>query len=67
MVVMLGINDIGQASPTHSPDEQVSAGDIIVGLKQLALRAHAHGIKIIGATLTPYRGAAYSASCLRQR
>jgi lysophospholipase L1-like esterase len=59
IVVLLGINDIGQAGPTVSPDEQVSADEIIMGLKQFALRAHAHGIRIIGATLTPYGGAAY--------
>jgi lysophospholipase L1-like esterase len=59
IVVLLGINDIGQAGPTVSPDEQVSADEIIVGLRQFALRAHAHGIRIIGATLTPYGGAAY--------
>jgi lysophospholipase L1-like esterase len=59
IVVMLGINDIGQASPTVHPEEQVSAEEIIGGLKQFALRAHAHGIRIIGATLAPYSGAAY--------
>jgi lysophospholipase L1-like esterase len=59
IVVLLGINDIGQASPTSHPEEQVSAEDIIVGLKQFALRAHSHGIKIVGGTLTPYAGAAY--------
>ena len=57
--MLLGINDIGQASPTTHPEEQVSAEEIIVGLKQFALRAHAHGIRIIGGTLTPYEGAAY--------
>jgi lysophospholipase L1-like esterase len=59
IVVLLGINDIGQAGPATHAEEQVSAEEIIVGLKQLALRAHAHGIRIIGGTLTPYRGAAY--------
>jgi lysophospholipase L1-like esterase len=59
IVVLLGINDIGQAGPTTHAEEQVSAEEIIVGLKQLALRAHAHGIRIIGGTLTPYGGAAY--------
>jgi lysophospholipase L1-like esterase len=58
IVVLLGINDIGQASPTRHPEEQVSAEEIIVGLKQFALRAHAHGIRIIGGTLVPYKGAA---------
>jgi lysophospholipase L1-like esterase len=59
IVVLLGINDIGQAGPATNPEEQVSAEEIIVGLKQFALRAHSRGIRIIGATLTPFRGAAY--------
>jgi lysophospholipase L1-like esterase len=59
IVMLLGINDIGQASPTSHPEEQVSAEDIIAGLRQFSLRAHSHGIKIIGGTLTPYAGAAY--------
>jgi lysophospholipase L1-like esterase len=59
IVVLLGINDIGQASPTSHPEEQVTAEDIIVGLKQFALRAHTHSIRIIAGTLTPYEGAAY--------
>jgi lysophospholipase L1-like esterase len=59
IIVLLGINDIGQAGPSTNPEEQVSAEEIIIGLKQLALRAHSHGIRIIGGTLTPYGGAAY--------
>jgi lysophospholipase L1-like esterase len=59
IIVLLGINDIGQAGAATNPEEQVSADEIIVGLEQFALRAHAHGIRIIGATLTPYGGAAY--------
>jgi lysophospholipase L1-like esterase len=59
IVVMLGINDIGHAGAGKNSQEAVSADDIIAGLKQFALRAHARGIKIIGATLNPYAGAAY--------
>jgi lysophospholipase L1-like esterase len=59
IIVLLGINDIGQASSTSHPEEQVSAEDIIVGLQQFALRAHARGIEIIAGTLTPYEGASY--------
>jgi lysophospholipase L1-like esterase len=59
IVVLLGINDIGQAGPATHPEEQVSAEEIIVGLKQFALRAHSHGIRIIAGTLTPFGGAAY--------
>jgi lysophospholipase L1-like esterase len=32
---------------------------VIAGLRQLIERAHTHGIKVIGCTLTPYEGAAY--------
>jgi lysophospholipase L1-like esterase len=55
VVVMEGINDIGGARNNPSP----SADDLIAGHKQLIDRAHARGLKIIGATLTPYDGAAY--------
>ena len=36
-----------------------SAEDLIAGHKQLIERAHAHGLRIYGATLTPFEGAAY--------
>ena len=55
VVVMEGINDIGIARSNPSP----SADDLIAGHKQLIERAHARGLKIYGATLTPYEGAAY--------
>jgi len=50
-----GINDIGQARANPSP----SAADVIAGHHQLIERAHARGLKIYGATLTPFEGAAY--------
>ena len=55
VVVMEGINDIGIARANPSP----SAEDLIAGHKQLVERAHARGLRIYGATLTPYEGAAY--------
>ncbi|WP_158790476.1 SGNH/GDSL hydrolase family protein [Granulicella sp. L60] len=59
LVIMESINDIGNAtSPTH-PRDPVTADDLIFGFTQLATRAHTHGIKVIGATLTPYVGAGY--------
>jgi lysophospholipase L1-like esterase len=48
VIVLEGINDIGAASATA---EQLIAGD-----EQLIARAHAHGVRIIGATLTPFGG-----------
>jgi lysophospholipase L1-like esterase len=58
LIIMESINDIGRATGVTPPDV-VTAADIIVGLGQLATRAHTHGIKIIGATLTPFVGAKY--------
>jgi lysophospholipase L1-like esterase len=57
VTVMLGINDIGFGM--RQPSEAVTADDVIGALRQLADRAHVHGIKVIGCTLTPYEGAAY--------
>lgn len=56
MVLMEGINDIGMSSRGGT---LVSADTIISGYRQIIARAHARGIKVIGATLTPYEGAAY--------
>jgi len=60
LVFMEGINDIGQGLRANAPaDQLVTAEDLIGGMKQVIERAHAHGMKAIGATLTPYSGAAY--------
>ena len=34
--------------------------DLIWVLQQVIDRAHAHGIKVVGCTLTPYEGAGYA-------
>jgi len=54
-IVLEGINDIGQGRENASP----SAADLIGAHKQMIERARAHGIKIYGATLTPFEGANY--------
>ena len=55
VIFMEGINDIGQARENPTP----SADDVIAAHKQIIARAHARGLKIFGATLTPFYGAAY--------
>ena len=55
VVVMEGINDIGMARAGATP----SAEDLTAAHAQLVQRAHARGIRIYGATLTPFEGAAY--------
>ncbi len=51
VIVLESINDIGNSGGL--PEQQASAGDIIVGLRQIAERVHARGLRIIGGTLTP--------------
>ncbi len=57
IVLLEGINDIGMARMFAGED--VSPDEIIAGYRQIITRAHARGIKIIGATLTPFEDAAY--------
>ncbi len=56
VIVLEGINDLGHAGSSAPPSESVTADDLIAGLKQLIERAHEKGIKIFGATLTPFEG-----------
>jgi lysophospholipase L1-like esterase len=60
LIILESINDIGHAYDPKKPYDIVSADDLITGISQLAVRAHAHGVKVFGATLTPYIGAGYS-------
>jgi lysophospholipase L1-like esterase len=55
IIVLEGINDIGIARQNPTP----TAEDLIAGHKQLIEQAHTRGLKILGATLTPFYGAAY--------
>lgn len=57
IVLLEGINDIGMGN--MFPGEHVAPEEIIAGYRQIIARAHAKGLKIIGATLTPFEGAAY--------
>lgn len=59
MIVLEGINDIGALARPNDPADAVTAEDLEQGLQQLVARAHEHGIKVFGATLTPYQGAGY--------
>lgn len=54
VILMESINDIGHPGSAALTEQTVSAEDIIAGMKQLIDRAHVHGIRIYGATLTAY-------------
>jgi lysophospholipase L1-like esterase len=51
-VIMLGTNDL--RNRPAKPEEEVTAAQMIAGLKQFALRGQPHGVKVIACTLTPF-------------
>jgi lysophospholipase L1-like esterase len=55
VTVMLGINDIGNGGARPNP----SVAELIAGHRQFIERARARGLRVYGATLTPFEGAAY--------
>jgi lysophospholipase L1-like esterase len=60
LVIFEGINDIGHAYDPNRPFDSATVEELVAGYHLLIVRAHAHGIKVFGATLTPYVGAGYS-------
>ena len=59
VIVLEGINDLGFSQLDGYRDQDVSAAQVIGGYKQLIARAHELGLRIYGATLTPYEGCGY--------
>jgi lysophospholipase L1-like esterase len=58
VVLLEGINDIGQ---TCLGNANASAEELIAGYQQLITQVHLKGLKIFGATLTPFKGAGTTA------
>lgn len=58
VIVALGINDIGWPGSTFLPTTRLpAAADVIAGYQSLIDRAHRRGVRVIGATITPFAGA----------
>lgn len=55
LIVWEGVNDIGTAPATDADQKQVAV-DIIAAYQQIITRAHADGIRVYGATITPFGG-----------
>jgi lysophospholipase L1-like esterase len=60
LIVLEGINDIGHNIKATPSDPPKTAQDLIGALQQIAVRAHAHGIRVIGATILPYENCKYA-------
>ena len=61
-LVLIGVNDMGgqhRNTPDLPADREQLQIDLKQAYRQLAERAHAHGICLIGATVTPYSGSEY--------
>jgi lysophospholipase L1-like esterase len=52
VIVVLGTNDL--RNRWRKPEEEATAPAMIAGLKQMAIRAHARGIRIFGGTIPPF-------------
>ncbi len=55
LIVFEGVNDIGTAAATPAAQQQDTA-ELITAYQQIITRAHAKGIRVYGATITPFGG-----------
>ncbi|MEU1778889.1 SGNH/GDSL hydrolase family protein [Streptomyces abikoensis] len=62
VIVLVGLNDIGFSEvdlPTYRPNPLVSVAELTAGYAELVERAHRRGVRVIGGTLLPFKGAEY--------
>jgi lysophospholipase L1-like esterase len=61
IILLEGINDITAAMRQPNPSQPFTADDLIAAYRQVIAHAHLRGIRVAGATLTPFGGSsAYS-------
>ncbi|AXC12496.1 secreted protein, putative [Acidisarcina polymorpha] len=62
LIILEGINDLGTLTRTGDATEgqhENLVREMIGAYEQMILRAHAHGIKVLGGTIMPFSGSAY--------
>ncbi|UAL11981.1 SGNH/GDSL hydrolase family protein [Caulobacter segnis] len=62
VILLEGVNDLGtltRDAPATPEAHKVLVAQVIAAYRQMITRAHARGIKVIGATILPYAGSAY--------
>ncbi|WP_188697815.1 SGNH/GDSL hydrolase family protein [Silvimonas amylolytica] len=58
VIVLIGINDISWPGTAFAPQaRRPPSAMLTAGYTQLVRQAHLHGVRVIGATLTPFAGA----------
>jgi lysophospholipase L1-like esterase len=56
VILFEGVNDINMQGGVNSANATFNAEEMIWGYKQIIERCHMHGIKVMGATVTPEEG-----------
>jgi lysophospholipase L1-like esterase len=62
VIVLEGVNDLGTLTRDHDVSAEEHAalvGRIEAAYSQMIERGHAHGVRVIGATILPYAGSGY--------
>lgn len=62
LILFEGVNDLGgltRLSEVSAADHSAFVSRVLSAYQQIIRRAHAHGIRVIGATITPYAGSDY--------
>ncbi len=71
VILLEGINDFGFSAlapnPLINPVTDVSADQVIAGYRQIIAWSHARGLRVFGATLLPFKGAAYYTAAGEQK
>ena len=62
VIVFEGVNDLGdlaRGGEVSAEQHRALVERVLGAYQQITERAHAHGLRVIGATITPYAGSAY--------
>ena len=62
LIVFEGVNDLGglaRNGEVAAADHAALVQRVLAAYQQIITRAHAHGLRVFGATITPYVGSAY--------
>jgi lysophospholipase L1-like esterase len=62
VILFEGVNDLGglaRNGEVTPPEHAALVKRVLSAYEQIVLRAHAHGLRVLGATITPYAGSDY--------
>jgi lysophospholipase L1-like esterase len=62
LILLEGVNDLGDLTrngEVTAAEHSALVGRILSAYQQIIVRAHAHGLRVIGATITPFAGSDY--------